>query len=40
MPEHTDIKYDKEIDARSSFCPGPLMARDEQEVWTLYVYQA
>ncbi len=25
MPEHTDIKYDKEIDARGSFCPGPLM---------------
>jgi len=25
MPELTDITIDKEIDARGSFCPGPLM---------------
>ena len=25
MTEHTDITIDKEIDARGSFCPGPLM---------------
>jgi len=25
MPEMTDITIDKEIDARGSFCPGPLM---------------
>ena len=25
MPEQTDITIDKEIDARGSFCPGPLM---------------
>jgi tRNA 2-thiouridine synthesizing protein A len=25
MPEKTDIQIDKEIDARGSFCPGPLM---------------
>jgi tRNA 2-thiouridine synthesizing protein A len=25
MPELTDIHIEKEIDARGSFCPGPLM---------------
>ena len=25
MPELTDVTIDKEIDARGSFCPGPLM---------------
>lgn len=25
MPELTDLHIDKEIDARGSFCPGPLM---------------
>jgi tRNA 2-thiouridine synthesizing protein A len=25
MPEQTEITVDKEIDARGSFCPGPLM---------------
>lgn len=25
MPELTDLHSDKEIDARGSFCPGPLM---------------
>ena len=25
MPELVDISIDKEIDARGSFCPGPLM---------------
>lgn len=25
MAEQTDITIDKEIDARGSFCPGPLM---------------
>ncbi len=25
MPEQTEIAVDKEIDARGSFCPGPLM---------------
>lgn len=25
MPERTDLHIDKEIDARGSFCPGPLM---------------
>ena len=25
MSEHTATKVDKEIDARGSFCPGPLM---------------
>ncbi len=25
MPELTDITIDKDIDARGSFCPGPLM---------------
>ena len=25
MPELTDITIEKEIDARGSFCPGPLM---------------
>ena len=25
MTSYTDIKVDKEIDARGSFCPGPLM---------------
>lgn len=25
MPMPTDVKIDKDIDARGSFCPGPLM---------------
>lgn len=25
MPELKDVTIDKEIDARGSFCPGPLM---------------